>query len=70
MMGKIEGKRRKGQRMRWLASITKLNEHEFEQTVGDSGGHAVVHEITKSWTQRRLSTEELMLSNCGAGEDS
>ena len=24
--------------MRWLASITKLNEHEFEQTVGDSEG--------------------------------
>ena len=24
----------------------------------------------ESWTWRRLSTEELMLSNCGAGEDS
>ena len=24
----------------------------------------------KSWTVRRLSTKELMLSNCGAGEDS
>ena len=23
----------------------------------------------ESWTIRRLSTEELMLSNCGAGED-
>ena len=44
-------KEKRWQRMRWLASITKLNEHEFEQTVGDSGGHAVVHEITKSWTQ-------------------
>ena len=24
----------------------------------------------KSWTIKRLSTKELMLSNCGAGEDS
>ena len=24
----------------------------------------------ESWTQRRLSTEKLMLSNCGIGEDS
>ena len=24
----------------------------------------------ESWTIKRLSTEELMLSNCGAGEDS
>ena len=24
----------------------------------------------ESWAKRRLSTEELMLSNCGAGEDS
>ena len=34
MLGKIEGKRRRGrQRMRWLDSI---NGHEFEQTLGDS----------------------------------
>ena len=24
----------------------------------------------ESWTQRKLSTEELMLLNCGVGEDS
>ena len=24
----------------------------------------------ESWTVKKLSTEELMLSNCGAGEDS
>ena len=24
----------------------------------------------ESWTKRKLSAEELMLSNCGAGEDS
>ena len=36
--GKIEGKRRRGQRrMRWLGDITDSG-HEFEQTLGDSGG--------------------------------
>ena len=32
----------------------QLNEHEFEQTLGDSEGqrnlHAAVHEVAKSWT--------------------
>ena len=37
MLGKTEGRRRMGQqRMRWLASF-RLNEHEFEQTLEDSG---------------------------------
>ena len=31
---------------------------------------SVVMYRCKSWTKRRLSTEELMLLNCGAGEDS
>ena len=30
---------------------------------------AFMHEC-ESWTIRRLSTEQLMLSNCGGGEDS
>ena len=38
MLGKTEGKRRRGQqRMRWLDSISDFL-HEFEQTPGDSGG--------------------------------
>ena len=38
MLGKIEGKRRRGQqRMRWLDNISD-SLHEFEQTPGDSGG--------------------------------
>ena len=38
MLGKIEGKRRRGrQKMRWLDTITDLID-EFEQTLGDSGG--------------------------------
>ena len=45
MLGKIEGRRRRGrQRMKWLDGITYsmvgwhhlLNGHEFEQTPGDS----------------------------------
>ena len=39
MVGKIEGRRRRGrQRMRWLDGITELNGHEFEQVPGDSEG--------------------------------
>ena len=37
MLGKIEGKRRRGrQRTRWLDGITNSNEHEFEQVPGVS----------------------------------
>ena len=36
MLGKIEGRRRRGQqRMRWLDGITDST-HEFEQALGDS----------------------------------
>ena len=35
MLGKIEGRRRKGQRMRWLNGI---NGHEFEQAPGVGDG--------------------------------
>ena len=38
MLGKIEGRRRRGQqRMRWLYYITD-NAHEFEQALGDADG--------------------------------
>ena len=38
MLGKIEGKRRRGwQRMRWLDSLTDSG-HKSEQTLGDSEG--------------------------------
>ena len=50
MLGKIKGRRRKKwQRMRWLDSITD-NVHEFEQTLGDSGGQRS-HGVAKSRTQ-------------------
>ena len=55
MLGKIEGRRRRGQqRMRWHQ---KLNRHEFEQAPGDSGGQgslrAAVHGFTKGRTGLR-----------------
>ena len=39
MLGKIEGRRRRGrERMKWLDGITWLNGHECEQTQGDNEG--------------------------------
>ena len=39
MLGKIEGRRRRGrQRMRWLDGITDSIDVEFEQAPGDSEG--------------------------------
>ena len=35
MLGKIEGRRRDQQRMRWLDGITDSMDHEFEQALGD-----------------------------------
>ena len=53
MLGKTEGKRRKGeQRMRWLDSITDLmymNLNKFWEMVKDrEGQHAAVREVTES----------------------
>ena len=52
MMGKIEGKRRRGQGMRWLDSITDsmdMNLSKLWETVKDrEGWHAPIHGVTKS----------------------
>ena len=58
MLGKIEGKRRRGpRRMRWLDSITDsmdTNLSRLQETVEDRGAwHAAVHGVPKS--QTRLS---------------
>ena len=57
VLGKIESKRRGWQRTRWLDGITDLmdmNLGEFWEMVRDrEAWHAIVHGVTKSWTQLR-----------------
>ena len=55
MLGKIEGRRRRGrQRMRWLDGISEsmhMNLSKFLEIVKDrEAWHAAVHRVTKSWT--------------------
>ena len=58
MLGKIEGRRRRGQqRVRWLDGITTsvdMSLSKLQEIVKDRGAwHAAVHEVSKSWTRLR-----------------
>ena len=55
MLGKTEGKRKRGQqKMRWLDSITDsmdMNLNKLQEVVeGREAWRALVHGIAKSWT--------------------
>ena len=61
MLGKIEGRRRGRQRMKWLDGISDFMDMGFswlqELVMDREAWHAVVYGVAKSWTRLRDSTQ-------------